>query len=89
MASGNRTIEAGGIRIGEGSGLFDTEYGRVLWVESIDEAEIVVQPASEYSVDSPAGWRFIGDEDVITDGTAFSIRRFKQLVDDGRFDVSP
>lgn len=89
MNSGNREIEVDGIRIREGTGLYDTEYDRVLWVTNIDNESVTVEPVTDYTVEKPTGWPPGNQSKMIAEGTVFSVHDLKSLISDGRFEISP
>jgi hypothetical protein len=84
----SQRIETDSSTITAGDGLYDVEYGRVLWVSRIDSSGVTVEPATEYDVDEPVGWPPGDRSRVITAGTTFDPREFVDLVEAGRFDVA-
>jgi hypothetical protein len=87
------TPDAGSVDTGEttvvvGDSLFDSEYGRVLWVSRIDSSGVTVEPVSEYETDEQVGWPPGGRSRVVVAGTTFAPTEFVRLVETGRFEIT-
>lgn len=82
-------INVDGVRLAEGTSLYDTEHDRVLWISEIDDAGITVEPVTDYEVDRPTGWAPGEREHPIAEGTMFGVTDLADLIETGRFEVSP
>lgn len=89
MHSGDQDIDVDGHQITRGSSLFDTEYGRVLWVEAVDDSGVTVSPVTSYEVGGANIGAMDGGPETITEGTVLSLRTLRAMFDEGRLEVSP
>lgn len=87
-APDDRSLETEETTIVSGDSLYDSKYGRVLWVSRIDNSGVTVEPVSEYDTDEQLGWPPGGRSRVVAAGTTFAPTEFVQLVGTGRFEVT-
>lgn len=89
MHSGDQEVDVDGNQITRGSSLFDTEYGRVLWVEAVDDSGVTVSPVTRYEVGGASSGGAGDEPETMAEGTVISLRTFRVMFDEGRLEVSP